>query len=106
MIFRVPHGSRPHGHDRRLVMCVNDSSVFLSGFFFGFRVLFFVPVRDRVGTKTEKVGLYQYVTVQDLVCVIGENVSTLIFRFLPFFSFGDYGNIQLSTTNMCCRTNP
>jgi hypothetical protein len=24
----------------------------------------FVPVRDRVGTKTEKVGLYQHVTVR------------------------------------------
>jgi hypothetical protein len=23
-IFRVPHGSRPHGHDRRVALCVND----------------------------------------------------------------------------------
>jgi hypothetical protein len=24
LIFRVPHGSRPHGHDRNLALCVND----------------------------------------------------------------------------------
>ena len=24
LILRVPHGSRPHGHDRSLTMCVND----------------------------------------------------------------------------------
>jgi len=28
--LRVPHGSRPHGHDKTLVLCVNDPACWMS----------------------------------------------------------------------------
>ena len=30
LILRVPHGSRPHGYDRRLTLCVNDPTCWKS----------------------------------------------------------------------------
>jgi hypothetical protein len=51
-IFRVPHGSRPHGHERSLALCVNDPACWQST-----PVLSKPDPKERTGVDQSKLGL-------------------------------------------------